>query len=50
MDKNFVVFSILASVLISSSFGLLSLNDSFAEDNLSVSAEDSEAYQKRKEG
>ena len=30
-------------------FGLFSINDSFAEDNLSVSGEDSEAYKKQLE-
>jgi myosin heavy subunit len=47
MDKNFILLSILASVLMGSSFGLFSINDSFADDNLSVSTKDSEAYQKQ---
>ena len=49
MNKNFVLFSILASILIGGSFGLFSIGDSFAEDNLSVSREDSKAYQKQLE-
>ena len=48
MNKNFVVFGILASILMGG-FGLFSINDSFAEDNLSVSREDSEAYKKQLE-
>ena len=50
MNKNFTFFAILASILIGSSFGLFSIEDSFAEDdNLSVSREDSKAYQKQLE-
>ena len=49
MNKNFVFFSILASILIGGSFGLFSIGNSFAEDNLSVSREDSKAYQKQLE-
>ena len=49
MNKNFVFFAILASILIGNSFGLFSIENSYAEDNLSVSREDSEAYQKQLE-
>jgi myosin heavy subunit len=50
MNKNFTFFAILASILIGSSFGLFSIEDSFAEDDdLSVSREDSKAYQKQLE-
>ena len=48
MNKNFILFGILASILMGG-FGLFSINDSFAEDNLSVSREDSEAYKKQLE-
>jgi|GEM_PF-2674448 len=48
MNKNFVLFGILASILMGG-FGLFSINDAFAEDNLSVSREDSEAYKKQLE-
>jgi len=50
MNKNFTFFAILASILIGSSFGLFSIGNSFADDdNLSVSREDSKAYQKQLE-
>ncbi len=49
MNKNFTFFAILASILIGGSFGLFSIGGSFAEDNLSVSREDSKAYQKQLE-
>ena len=49
MDKKFVLFGILASVLIGGSFGMIPIGDSFADDNLSVSTEDSEAYKKQLE-
>ena len=50
MNKNFTFFAILASILIGSSFGLVSIENSFADDdNLPVSREDSEAYQKQLE-
>ncbi|MFQ5476744.1 MAG: hypothetical protein ACE5DT_06925, partial [Nitrosopumilus sp.] len=49
MDKKFVLFGILASVLIGGSFGIIPVGDSFADDNLSVSTEDSEAYKKQLE-
>jgi hypothetical protein len=49
MNKNFIFFSILASILIGGSFGLFPIGNSFAEDNLSVSREDSKAYQKQLE-
>ena len=45
MDKKFVLFSILASVLIGGSFGIFPIENSFAQD-LSESEEDSEAYEK----
>jgi hypothetical protein len=47
MNKNFVLFGILASILMGGSLGPLSINDSFAEDNLYVSTEDSEAYKEQ---
>ena len=49
MDKKFVLFGILASVLIGGSFGMIPIGDSFADDNLSVSTENSEAYKKQLE-
>ena len=50
MNRNFTFFAILASVLIGSSFGLFSIENSFADDDdLSVSREDSEAYKKQLE-
>jgi len=49
MTRKFVLFGILASILLSGSFGFLSTNTSFADDNLSVSRENSEAYQKQLE-
>jgi len=48
MDKKFVLFGILASILIGGSFGIFIIEDSFAQ-NLSVSTEDSEAYKKQLE-
>ncbi len=48
MDKKSVLFGILASILIGGSFGTFPIVDSFAQ-NLSVSREDSEAYQKQLE-
>ncbi|AJW70115.1 hypothetical protein [Nitrosopumilus adriaticus] len=47
MDKKFVLFGILASFLLGGLFGQFSINDSFADDNLSVSREDSDVYQKQ---
>ena len=49
MNKNSPLFAILASILIGSSFGLFSIENSFADDNLSVSRENSKAYQKQLE-
>ena len=50
MDKKFVLFGILASILVGSSLGLIPIQNSFADDdNLSVSREDSEAYKKQLE-
>ena len=49
MTGKFVLFGILASILLSGSFGFFSINTSFADDNLSVSKENSEAYQKQLE-
>ena len=47
MNKNFTFFTILALILIGSSLGLFSIENSFADDdNLSASREDSKAYQK----
>ncbi len=48
MDKKFVLFGILASILIGGSFGILTIEDSFAQ-NLYVSKDDSEAYKKQLE-
>ncbi|MBT8173535.1 MAG: hypothetical protein KJN83_05720 [Nitrosopumilus sp.] len=47
MDKKFVLFGILTSILLGGIFGLFSINESFADDNLSVSRENSDAYQKQ---
>jgi hypothetical protein len=47
MNKKFVLFGILVAILMGGSFGLFSIEDSFAEDNISVSREDSEAYKKQ---
>ncbi len=50
MDKNFVFFGVLASILIGGSLGVFPVTSSFAEDDdLHVSAEDSEAYKKQLE-
>ena len=47
MNKNFTFFTILALILIGSSFGLFSIENSFADDdNLSANREDSKTYQK----
>ncbi len=47
MNKNFIFFAILASILIDSSFGLFSIENSFADDdNLSVSRKDSKSISK----
>ena len=48
MDKKIVLFGILASILIGGSFGIFTIEDSFAL-NHSVSREDSEAYKKQLE-
>jgi len=48
MDKKFVLFGILASILIGGSFGIFTVEDSFAQ-NLYVSRDDSEAYKKQQE-
>ncbi len=48
MDKKFVLFGILASILIGGSFGIFFIEDSFAQ-NLYVSRDDSEAYKKQQE-
>ncbi len=48
MDKKSVLFGILASILIGGSFGIFTIEDSFAL-NHSVSREDSEAYKKQLE-
>ena len=37
MNKKFVLFGILTSILIGSSSGIFTIENSFAEDNLSVS-------------
>jgi len=48
MDKKFVLFGILASILIGGSFGIFTIDESFALDH-SDSREDSEAYKKQLE-
>ena len=48
MDKKFVLFGILASILIGGSFGIFTIEDSFALDH-SDSREDSESYKKQLE-
>ncbi len=48
MDKKYVLFGILASILIGGSFGIFTIEDSFAQ-NLYVSQDDSEAYKKQLE-
>jgi len=48
MDKKFVLFGILASILIGGSFGIFTIEDSFALDH-SDSREDSEVYKKQLE-
>ncbi|WP_179371403.1 hypothetical protein [Nitrosopumilus ureiphilus] len=47
MDKKFVLSGILTSILLGGILGQFSIEDSFADDNLSVSREDSDAYQKQ---
>ncbi|GBH34343.1 hypothetical protein NZNM25_11340 [Nitrosopumilus zosterae] len=47
MNEKFVLFGVLIAILMGGSFGIFSIEDSFAEDNLSVSREDSEAYKKQ---
>jgi len=48
MDKKFVLFGILASILIGGSFGIFTIEDSFALDH-SDSRDDSESYKKQLE-
>ncbi len=48
MDKKFALFGILASILIGGSFGIFTIEDSFAQD-ISDTREDSEAYKKQLE-
>ncbi len=48
MKTNFVLVSILMAVLIGGTFGLFLIDDAFAQ-NLYVSSDDSEAYEKQKE-
>jgi len=48
MNTNFIFASILMSILISGVFGLFLIDNAFAQ-NLYVSKDDSEAYQKQKE-
>ncbi len=48
MDKKFALFGILASILIGGSFGIFTIDDSFAQD-ISDTREDSEAYKKQLE-
>ncbi|MFQ5783076.1 MAG: hypothetical protein ACE5GR_08525 [Nitrosopumilus sp.] len=50
MDKKSVLFGILATVLLGGSFGIIPINNSFADDdNLSVSREDSDSHKKQLE-
>ena len=50
MDIKVVFFGVLATILLSGSSGVFSIENSFAdEDNLKVSTEDSEAYKKQLE-
>ncbi|MCV0401264.1 MAG: hypothetical protein K5777_04730 [Nitrosopumilus sp.] len=49
MNKNFILFGILASILMGGSFGLFSINDSFGDDDPFVSREDSDDYKKQLE-
>src|SRR3989338_515125 len=48
MKTNFVIVSILMTILIGGTFGLFLIDDVFAQ-NLYVSSDDSEAYKKQKE-
>jgi len=48
MKTNFVLVSTLVTILIGGTFGLLLIDDAFAQ-NLYVSSDDSEAYKKQKE-
>ncbi|MEK6908277.1 MAG: hypothetical protein AABX92_03315, partial [Thermoproteota archaeon] len=48
MKTNFVLVSILMTILIGGTFGLFLIDDAFAQ-NLYVSSDDSEAYEKQKE-
>ena len=48
MKTNFILVSILATILIGGTFGLFLIDDAFAQ-NLYVSSDDSEAYEKQKE-
>ena len=48
MKTNFVLVSVLITILISGAFGLFLINDAFAQ-NLYISSDDSEAYKKQKE-
>ncbi|MGY5147114.1 MAG: hypothetical protein ACW9W4_03865 [Candidatus Nitrosopumilus sp. bin_7KS] len=47
MNKNFIFFGILASILIGSSFGLFSIENSFAEEDIPINQENSKANQKQ---
>ena len=49
MEKKFVIFGFLASILIGSLFGITNFPNSFADDNLTVSRENSDAYEKQLE-
>jgi hypothetical protein len=46
MDKKFVLFGVLASILIGGSFGIFTIDSSFAQD-VSDTREDSEANTKQ---
>src|SRR3989344_5503756 len=48
MKTNFILVSILMTILIGGTFGLFLIDDAFAQ-NLYVSSDDSEAYKKQKE-
>ncbi|MCV0431085.1 MAG: hypothetical protein K5781_05855, partial [Nitrosopumilus sp.] len=49
MNKNFIMFGILASILMGGSLGLFSINDSFADDDNSINREDSKVDKKLEE-
>ena len=48
MNKKFILFGILTSVLLGGSFGIFSLEDSFADDDVSINSDDAESIKKQK--